>query len=145
MRGLIELLLGLLVMQSLGYCRGVRPWVTCLVSYAVVSIRAIYSENFDVIASIFAVAYVFTNVFVNAVDYTFFKVTQGYTEDYIFHQMFSYKVFQGMLCLIISFVYAQVLHPSFEVIREHPHLLGTIFNLTLWCCVLLVFCFLYEL
>jgi hypothetical protein len=74
-RGLIELLLALVVMQSLGHCSGLSPWLTCLATYAVVSVRAIYSETFDVIASIFAVAYVFTNIFVNAVDYTFFKVT----------------------------------------------------------------------
>ena len=144
-RGLIELLLALVIMQSQGYCSGFRPWLTCLSFYAVVSVRAIFSENFDLVAGIFLAAYTMINLAVNSIDYCIFKVSQGYQEDYIFHQMFSYKLFQGMLCLIMSFVFAQVLNPSFEIIRENPHLLGTVFNLTLWCCGLLIFCFLYEL
>ena len=59
--------------------------------------------------------------------------------------MFSYKLYQQVLCFLISFVFAQSLKPSFETIREKPMILSKIFKLTPVLHILMLVSFLYEL
>ena len=119
-RGAIELLIAMTIIQVKDPFDDAGPWLYVFGVYILVSLRAIFSENFDLMTMIFIAAYSMINLLVNTIDYAIFKTQSGYLEDYIFHQMFSYKLFQGVLCLIISFVFAQVLNPSFETIRENP-------------------------
>ena len=57
--------------------------------------------------------------------------------------MFSHRVFQVLSCLMIAFVYAQCIKPSFT--EDCPGVLRVIFNLTIPCNFVMLFAFLYEL
>jgi hypothetical protein len=113
--------------------------------FTLVALRSVFSEYMDLTAMMFVLVYFSQNFIVNAIDFAFFKQYMGYYHDDLFLRMFSYKVFQGTLCLMISFVYAQSFQPTFNVIKETPGLLIMIFKLTLPCNMLMLFTFMIEL
>ena len=45
----------------------------------------------------------------------------------------------------MSFVFAQGMYPTFEIIKEFPEMLSTMFKLTIPGNLMLLFTFLYEL
>ena len=62
---------------------------------------------------IFAITYTSQNLIVNMIDYILYRKAYGYYNDVVFHEMFSYKLFQAVLCLLISIGYSQTINPSF--------------------------------
>jgi len=59
--------------------------------------------------------------------------------------MFSYKLFQTLICLSIAIVYSQTIKPSFEIIKENPRLLYSLFKMTIVLNAMMLVTFLYEL
>lgn len=81
----------------------------------------------------------------HSIDFLLFQHLIGYYQDILFQKMFSYKLFQFILCLLISFLYSQAIKPTFKVIQDHPSLLLTVYNLTIPCNILMLVTFLFEL
>ena len=82
------------------------PWVYCYILLAFVAFRSIYFEKIDLTVTIFVILYFSQNFFVNMIDFVVYKHMLGFYSDDLFHRMFSYKVFQTINCLIVSFVFA---------------------------------------
>mmetsp|Transcript_19188 Transcript_19188/g.29391 ORF Transcript_19188/g.29391 Transcript_19188/m.29391 type:complete len:361 (+) Transcript_19188:10-1092(+) len=106
-RGVIEIVISLLIMwwalsdsYSLFYC---------LAIYAFAAVRSVYAEQLDLMIWVFCVTYMLQNMLVNLFDFIVFKKALGFYDEMDFQEMFSYKLFQFVLCAIISFVYSQCL------------------------------------
>lgn len=69
----------------------------------------------------------------------------GFYHDELFLKMFSYKLFQFVNTLLMSFVFAQGMYPTFAVTKDYPEVLTILFKLTVPGNFLLLFTFLYEL
>lgn len=93
----------------------------------------------------FIITYFMQNFVVNSVDYLLYRKAFGYYNDAMFQQMFSYKLYQCTLCILIAFIFSQTLKPSLQLIKENPFLLKQIFKLTIPLNVLMLITFLYEL
>jgi hypothetical protein len=59
--------------------------------------------------------------------------------------MFSYKLFQFVIILQMSFLYSQTLMPTIKIIRDNPNLLMLCFEMALPANILMLFTFLFEL
>jgi len=109
------------------------------------AVRSIYYEYIDTMSMFFIIMYCSLNFIVNSIDFIYFRKSLGFYDDWVFHLMFSYKVFLILLCIIVSFVFSQSIKPTFATLKEHPVLLSTIFNLTIPTNIAMLCCFLYEL
>ena len=143
-RAIIELAVSLLLMGS-WFEYSFYPWLYCLSVFIFVALRSVFSEYIDLTAMIFVFMYFCQNFIVNLIDFAVFKQYMGFYHDDLFLRMFSYKLFQAVLCLMISFIYAQSFQPTFDTIKETPGILAMIFKLTLPCNVLMLFTFVVEL
>ena len=74
-----------------------------------------------------------------------FKQAMGYYNDELFLQMFSYKLFQAAICLVLGFVYAETIKPSIPLISDYPSTLVTIFKWTIPLSFCMLGSFLIEL
>lgn len=143
-KGAIELFLGLLIMT--GDLKHFGPWIYCPLMYGLAAFRTLFPGHLDLTFIIFALAYQIQNIIVNLVDFAFFQKRRGfYIQDDVFVQMFSHKLFQSLTCLMIAFVYAQCIKPTFRITEECPSVLRVIFNLTIPCNIIMLLAFLYEL
>lgn len=97
------------------------------------------------ISLFFVGAYMMQNFIVNSIDYLVFKQAMGYYNDELFLQMFSYKLFQAAICLVLGFVYAETIKPSIPFITEHPAIIVTIFKWTIPLSICMLGSFLIEL
>lgn len=143
-KGAIELTIALFTMTwSLKHF---GPWVYCPVMYGLAALRTLFEGQLDLTGIIFVIAYSIQNLIVNLVDFAFFQKKGGfYTQDDVFVQMFSHKIFQALTCLMIAFVYAQCIKPTSRITEECPGVLRAIFNLTIPCNMVMLLAFLYEL
>ena len=110
-----------------------------------ICVRAIYSEIIDMIAWFFLVTYLMQNFIVNIIDYFLFHKALGYYNDIQFQQMFSYKLFQTILCLLIATIYSQSLKPTLDIFKSNPWLLNTAFRLTIPLNICMLITFMFEL
>lgn len=121
------------------------PWIYCYSLLTFVAFRSIYYEKIDLTVTIFVVLYFCQNFLVNMIDFVVNKHMLGFYNDELFHRMFSYKIFQTINCFIVSFVFAQILHPTIETVAEYPQVLYSVFRLTIPCNLLMLITFLVEL
>jgi hypothetical protein len=75
--------------------------ILCLAAF-----RSIYYEYVDLMSTLFILCYCSINFIVNSIDFIVFRKSLGFYDDWVFHLMFSYKVFLIILCVIISFVFS---------------------------------------
>lgn len=117
----IEVLVSLVLAQVVhGAFQDFYPWVYCLSVFAFTAVRSIYFEQLDLWFVLFLVTYFTQNFIVNVIDFGYFRHWLGFYTDEAFHRMFSYKVFQAVLCALISFVYSQTICPTFDFVKETP-------------------------
>jgi hypothetical protein len=140
-RGFIEVAIALLLCS--GQLSDSYIPLYCAAAYSLAALRSVYLEKFDLPFCFFVAAYFVQNFWVNAVDFVVFRKGLQVYEDTDFQEMFSFKLFQLLLCALFAFTYSQCLKPSFEAIRSRPFLLRTIYRLSLplSLCQLLAFCF----
>ena len=69
------------------------PWVWCLSVFTFAAIRSVFYEFIDLWTLFFIITYFSQNLFVNSVDFIYFKNFQGFYHDEHFHKMFSYKLY----------------------------------------------------
>lgn len=69
---------------------------------------------------VFLVLYFGQNFVVNSIDFVIYKHMLGFYNDELFLRMFSYKLFQFVNCTLISFVFAQGMYPTFQLIKDCP-------------------------
>ena len=115
-RSAIELCIALLANQAL--VPDYWPWVYCYSMFIFASIRTVYKDHLDLTASIFIIVYFTQNFIVNTIDFCVYKHMMGFYHDEQFLKMFSFKIWQFAMCLLISFIYAQTFKPTFQVILE---------------------------
>jgi hypothetical protein len=121
-------------------------WLYCGLFFSFAVLHAHYHSQLSLLSVIFLITYTSQNFLVNIIDYILYRKTSGeYYNDVKFHEMFSYKLLQGALCLLIALVYSQTLKPSFSVFIDHPKTLKQLFFMTIPMCVLMVVAFLYEM
>ena len=142
-RGLIEMTISLLM--TMMTFDSMYPFLYCYGVYILASVRSIYYEKVDLTATIFFALYFFQNFVVNSIDFIVYKQMLGFYHDELFLKMFSYKLFQFVNTLLMSFVFAQGMYPTFEITKECPEMLSTMFKLTIPGNLMLLFTFLYEL
>lgn len=142
-RSALEMAITLLAQQTVS--DSYSQWAYCFSAFALMAVRTIYKDWLDLTAFIFVIVYFAQNFIVNSIDYVIYKHFYGYYHDEQFLKMFSFKVWQFWMCLLVSFVYSQTLSPSFQSVKESPALLATLFRLILPTNVLMLFTFLYEL
>jgi len=85
------------------------------------------------------------NLIVNIIDFIVYKNYMGYYHDEMFLRMFSFKVWQFLMCLLASLVYSQTFMPTMPTLKENPQLLMALFKLILPINILMMVSFLYEL
>lgn len=142
-RSALEMGISLLVMQ--GFLETYAQWAYCFGLFALIAVRTVYKDHLDLTGFIFVIVYFSQNFIVNMIDFVVYKNFLGYYHDEQFLKMFSYKVWQFWTCLLVSFVYAQTLIPSFEKVKENPSVLSTLFKLLIPSNMLMLATFLFEL
>ena len=142
-RSALEMGISLLVMQ--GFLETYAQWAYCFSLLGLIAVRTVYKDHLDLTGLIFVVVYFSQNFIVNTIDFVIYKNFLGYYHDEQFLKMFSYKVWQFWTCLVVSFVYAQTLAPSFETVKENPAVLSTLFKLLIPSNLLMLATFLFEL
>jgi hypothetical protein len=103
-RGFIEVMIALFL--TFKYRSDSYAFWWCSFIYILAAIRSVFNEQFDLPALIFILAYGFQNLITNIVDLAVFKQSLEFKEDVDFEEMFSFKLFQTLLCLIVAFVYS---------------------------------------
>ena len=79
MKGFIEIFVALTVMNS--FLTDSYTLFYCFFIYGLTSVRSIYKERFDIMASIFFLAYTMQNMIVNLVDFLIFRKALGFYND----------------------------------------------------------------
>ena len=142
-RAFVEVLISLAIMSPYIV---IEDWLYCLLFFSFAVVHALYQKQLSLFSVTFAITYYAQNFIVNLVDYFLYRSTYGgYYNDVKFHDMFSYKLLQGVLCLMISVVNSQTMCPTFAIFRENPAVLKKIFKLTFPMCGLMIVTFLYEM
>ena len=142
-RSAMELAISLLALQSI--TDSLWHWAYCFSVFILASARTLYKDQLDLTAFIFLFVYFSQNFLINMIDFIFFKHYMGFYHDEMFLKMFSFKIWQFAMCLLVSFIYSQTLRPTIQTLKQNPQLLITLFQLLLPINILMMFTFLYEL
>jgi hypothetical protein len=111
-----------------------------------VALRSVFKENLDLTFTIFVFIYSIQNLLVHLVDLALHSsFEEEATDDELFLRMFSFKLFQFVLCMLLSLIYSQAICPSIEIFTAYPRLLYTLFTLTIPVNILMLTTYLFEL
>jgi hypothetical protein len=75
------MIISLVITRALGWQWDNYSWVYCSSLYCLAAVRSVYSEKFDLFASVFLSSYIIQNLIVNLIDWMVFKGTLGFYED----------------------------------------------------------------
>lgn len=110
--GYLELTLAL-VFVTLNYLwKNQYCWLVCYFIYAVVVAINRFAKHLKLTTVIFVIVYASQNFLVNVLDYFVFH--DGNRGD-----LFGYKVFNIVSTFLVSWVYAQCMQPTLDIVRTH--------------------------
>ena len=145
-RAIFELLVVLLCLNvSTNHVESLWDYVYCFATVALLSVKAVWREQTKVFFRIFATVYLLLNIIVNSIDFIVYKQILGFYNDELFNRMFSFKVFQGALCMVTAFVFSEALRPQSKVVGDQPGVLAIVYNLSFPSNIALFVTFLFEL
>ena len=99
--------------------------------------------EYKVLGAVFLGFYFSLNFWVNLTDFLYTGLLQSYYHDDFFTTSFSYKVHQAALCLIVAFVFTELIQPRHSL--SDPGLLTFLFRMTVPICFSMLVAFTYEL
>ena len=136
--GFIEMTLALCFITFEVFLGNYYCWAVCYIIFGVVLFLNRFAKHLKLTAVIFIFVYGVQNLFVNLIDQFVFE--DGNRGD-----LFGYKLFNFVSTCLVSWVYAQSLNPTLDIVKTHASpILCTAFKLTDISNLLLLISVVYE-